>query len=155
MVKYLTPEGFEKIKKELDYLKNVKRKEIAKRLKRSLSFGDLSENAEYLDAREAQSFLEGRIQELEEIIANSVVVNEKKNIGLVQIGSIVWVCNEDNPRQKEEFKIVGAGEEAPLENKISVESPLGKALINKAKGEVVKIETPNGKIVRYKILKIA
>ncbi|RLF03805.1 MAG: transcription elongation factor GreA [Thermoprotei archaeon] len=154
MKKYLTPEGLEKIKKELEYLKNVKRREIAKRLKRCASFGDLTENAEYLEAREAQSFLEGRIQELEEIIANSVVVEDKKNIGLVQIGSIVWVQNQNHPYEKEKFKIVGTGEESPLENKISVESPLGRALLNKTKGEIVEVKTPKGKVLRYKIVKI-
>lgn len=153
MKKYLTPEGLEKIKKELDYLKNVKRKEIAKRLKRCSSFGDLTENAEYLDAKEAQGFLEGRILELEEIIINSVIVSEKKNIGLVQIGSVVLVSNQDNPQEKEEFKIVGTKEGAPSENKISIESPLGKALFNKTKGEIIEVDTPSGKI-KYKILKI-
>jgi len=153
MEKYITPEGLEKIKKELDYLKNVERKEIAKRLKRCASFGDLTDNAEYLEAKEAQGFLEGRILELESLIRNCIVVTDKKNIGLVQIGSTVLIGNQNNPKERQVFKIVGVREGIPWENKISIESPLGKALFNKTKGAVVELDTPEGKI-KYKILKI-
>ena len=153
MMKYFTQEGLEKLKKELDYLKNVKRKEIAKRLKVSSSYGDLSENADYQEAREAQGFLEGRISELENLIKNATVVSDKKNIGVVQIGSVISISETDNPSEKEEFEIVGAAEANPLENKVSIESPLGKAVMNQYKGALVEVETPKGKI-RYKILRV-
>jgi transcription elongation factor GreA len=150
MEKYLTNEGLKKLKKELEYLKRVKRKEIAARLERAVAFEDLSENSEYLEAKEAQGFLEGRILELEDLISRAVVIPEEKNTGFVQIGSTILV---DAGRQKEKFKIVGAEEANPLEGKISDSSPLGKALLNQPKGAVVEICTPQGRI-RYKIIKI-
>ena len=151
MSKYLTPEGLEKIKKELDYLKNVKRKEIAQRLKRTASMGDLSENAAYHEAKEAQGFLEGRILELERLIKEAKVVKKNDRTGWVQIGSTVLLNSDDN--KKEKFKIVGTVEADPLNGKISMDSPLGKALLDKPKGAVVTVKTPNGKI-KYKIIKI-
>lgn len=153
MKKYFTAEGLEKLKKELDYLKNEKRKEIAGRLKLSSSYGDLSENADYQDAREAQGFLEGRISELEDLIRNAVVV-DKKNIDLVQVGSVVLINEIDNPKVKEKFEIVGAEEANPFENKISPESPFGKAMLNRSRGEIIEVKTPRG-ILRYKILEIS
>ena len=146
---YLTFEGLEKLKKELEYLKTVKRKEIAQRLEKCLAFGDLTENAEYSEAKEAQAFLEGRILELEDLIRNAVIIDEKQK-GSVQIGSTVLVSTDE---KKEKFKIVGAEEANPLEGKISSDSPLGKTLLNKSKGAIVEVDTPQGKI-QYKILKI-
>lgn len=151
MEKYLTREGLEKLKTELVYLKEVKRKEIAERLEKCISFGDLSENSEYHETKEAQGFLEGRITELEDIISNAtVVVNDKKRNGFAQVGSTVLV---KVGAEKERFKIVGAEEADPLTGKISADSPLGKALLNQGKGVVVKIAAPDGDI-QYKILKI-
>ena len=150
MEKYLTVEGLGKLKKELAYLKDIKRREIAEKLERCIDFGDLSENAEYHETKEAQGFLEGRILELEDIIQNAVIVPlvEKKN-GLAQIGSTILV---KAGQEKEIFKIVGAEEANPLEGKISVNSPLGEALLNKTKGAIIEVNTPEGQ-VRYKILK--
>ncbi|MFH1841156.1 MAG: transcription elongation factor GreA [Candidatus Nealsonbacteria bacterium] len=151
MEKYITREGLEKLKKELDYLKNVKRKEISKKLETCLSFGDLSENSEYFEAKEAQGFLEGRILELEEVVRNAIVVPEsKQKSDLAQIGSTILV---NIGQKKEKFKIVGAEEANPLEGKISVNSPLGEALLNKEKGAIIEVNAPEGK-TRYKILKI-
>ncbi len=150
MEKYLTPEGLEKLKKELTYLKDVKRKEIAERLERCISFGDLTENAEYHETKEAQAFIEGRILELEDTLNNAVVVPVEKRNGLAQIGSTVLV--KTGPAE-EQFKIVGAEEADPLGGKISAESPLGKAVLNQPKGAVVEVSTPQGKF-QYKILKI-
>ncbi len=150
MSKYLTPEGLEKIKKELDYLKNVKRKEIAQRLKRTASMGDLSENAAYHEAKEAQGFLEGRILELERLIKEAKVVKKNDRTGWVQIGSTVILSLD---HEWEKFKIVGTAEADPLNGKISLDSPLGKALLDKPEGATVTVETPNGKI-KYKIVKI-
>lgn len=147
--KYLTPEGLEKLKKELQYLKEVKRKEIAEKLAKCISFGDLTENAEYAEAKDAQAFLEGRILELENLIANAVIIS-RKNRAFVHLGSEVVLRTGF---KKEKFKIVGAAEANPLEGKISVDSPLGKALLNQTEGKVIEVNTPQGK-VRYKILKI-
>ena len=150
MKKYLTPEGLKKIKRELEYFKNVKRKEIAKRLEKCLSFGDLTENSEYQETKEAQAFLEGRILELEDLINNAVIIPSEKQKDLAQVGSTILVSTDG---KKEKFKIVGVEEANPLEGKISVDSPLGKALLNQTKGAIVKVTTPQGE-VQYKILKI-
>ena len=149
MPKYLTPEGLEKLKKELNYLKTVKRKEIAERLRDTASLGDLSENAAYQEAKEAQAFLEGKILELEEAIRQAKVIEEKKT-GKVQFGSIVTVSSNN---KKQKFQIVGLEEANPQSGKISFDSPLGKALLGKSLGDIVKIKTPEGK-TQYKILKI-
>jgi len=151
MKKYLTPEGLEKLKKELQYLKTVKRKEIAERLEKSIAYGDLTENSEYHETKEAQGFLEGRILELEDLLNNAVLIPpaEKQN-GLAQIGSTVLVKAGS---EKESFRIVGAKEANPLEGKISADSPLGKAILNQTKGVMIEVETPQGR-VQYKILKI-
>jgi transcription elongation factor GreA len=158
MKKYLTKESLEKIRKELEYLKTEKRKEIGEKLKVAISFGDLSENAAYQQAKEDQSFLEGRILELEQLIKNAEIVEKNHHTGWVQVGSIVYLHNLAEKKKffktSEKFEIVGAVEADPLAGKISVESPIGKALLNKPKGAIVEIETPQGKI-KYKIAKIA
>lgn len=150
MEEYLTREGLEKLKKELEFLKDVKRKEIAERLEKCLAFGDLTENAEYHETKEEQAFVEGRILELEELVRNAVVVSEEKDKMYAQVGSTVLVSS--GPK-KEEFKIVGAEEANPLEGKISINSPLGQAFFKQPKGAVVEVKTPKG-ITQYKILKI-
>lgn len=150
MTKYLTPEGLEKLKKELDYLKKVKRKEIAERLRKTASMGDLSENAAYHEAKEAQGFLEGKILELEKEIRDAEIVEKIDKAGWVQIGSSVTLSSNG---KKEKFQIGGTAEADPLNGKISSESPLGNALLDKPEGAVVTVKTPNGKI-KYKILKI-
>ena len=154
MTKYITKEGLEKLKQELDYLKTTKRKEIAERLKQAIAFGDLSENAAYHEAKEAQAFMEGRILELEEIVRNAVIISNGKNKDAVNIGSTVALemvaCDK---KEKFKFTIVGMQEANPSEGKISNESPLGKTLLGRKNGETVEVETPTGKI-KYKILKI-
>ena len=150
MERYLTPEGLEKLKEELRFLKEVKRKEIAERLEKCISFGDLTENSEYHEAKEEQAFVEGRILELEEMIRNASIISTARQKDLAQIGSTILVSAGS---KKEKFIIVGAEEANPLEGKISANSPLGKALLNKAKGEVVLVSTPESKL-EYKILKI-
>ncbi len=150
MEKFLTPEGLKKLKKELDYLKEVKRKEIAERLEKAISYGDLTENAEYHETKEAQGFLEGRILELEELMNNAVIISKERKNGLAQIGSTILV---KSGQEKEKFKIVGAEEADPFVGKISIDSPLGKAIFNQSKGAIVEVLTPQGKL-QYKILKI-
>jgi len=150
---YLTKEGFEKIKAELNYLKTEKRREIAKRLNETSSHGDLKENAAYHEAKEAQSFLEGKIRELENILADVEIV-QKKESGRVEIGSTVLIKETTDNSEEEKFKIVGsAAETDPFKGIVSLDSPLGKSLINKKVGDVLKVKTPEGKI-EYKIIKI-
>ena len=138
------------MKKELEHLKETKRKEIAERLEKCIAFGDLSENSEYQETKEEQAFVEGRILELENLINNAVIVSETKQKIYAQIGSTILV---GTGWKKERFKIVGAEEADPLEGKISIESPTGKAFLNHQKGEMVEVHTPEG-TVQYKILKI-
>jgi len=137
------------MKKELEYLEKVKRKEVSEKIKYTASQGDLSENAGYDAAKEEQGFVEGRIKELKDIIAQAKVI-EKKESGKVQIGSFV-VLNSDEGKNK--FQIVSPEEADILKGKLSFESPLGAALLNKKKGDIVKIDTPGG-LKEYKINEI-
>lgn len=150
MVNYLNKESLEKLKKELDYLKNTERKKVAKQLEHAIGFGDLSENAAYHDAREAKEFLERKISELTQKIEQAVIVKTPKGANNVQIGSTVFV---ESGKNKLSFKIVDSEEVDTLHGKISYDSPLGKTLLNKRKGSVIQVDTPTGK-VEYKIIKI-
>ncbi len=150
---YLTAEAYKKLKEELEYLRKVKRKEIAQRVQEAKELGDLSENADYQKAKEDQAALESRIIELEEFLKRAVIIQPKKT-DRVEIGSIIEVENlSQSTSKKQVFTIVGSHEAQPLEGKISNESPLGKAFLGKKVGEIVDVETPKGK-VQYKILKI-
>lgn len=148
--KHLTLEGLEKLKEELKHLREVKRREIAERLEKCLAFGDLSENAEYHETKEEQAFVEGKILELEQILRDAVILSDDKRNDFAQIGSTVLVGVGS---RKEKFKIVGAEGANLLEGKISVSSPVGKAVLNKKAGEDILVQTPQGQI-HYKILKI-
>lgn len=147
---YLSPEGIETLKQELLELKTKKRQEIAKRLQEAKDLGDLSENAEYFEAKEAQSLNENRIGELEELLKNAVLIKTPVVENIVSIGSTIEVKSGDNI---EIFKIVGSAEAKPQEGKISNESPLGRSFLNKKIGDEFDIKTPGG-IVKYKIIKI-
>jgi len=154
MTQYITPEAYQKLKKELEELKTVKRQEIAQRIKEAKDLGDLSENASYQEAKEAQSKLESQILELESYLKTvSLIHHPKTNNDLVEVGSTVLVQSLTPPRARKTFIITGSLEANPLEGKISNESPLGKAFLKKKKGEVVVVKTPKGE-VKYKILKI-
>lgn len=146
----LTPEGLEKIKEELAELKK-RRKAVIARIQTAKEFGDLSENAEYDDARNEQSFVEGRIQELDDMIKRAKVVSKRQGGGTVGLGSKVTVECEG---EKEKYELVGANESDPVKGKISIESPTGKALMGASKGETVVVTTPGGKL-EYKVLEIA
>lgn len=148
--KYFTKQGLEKLKEELNYLKTVKAKEVAERLKKAASFGDISDSAEYDEAKEAQTFLMNKIAELDNLIKNAQVVEKEKESNKVQIGSKVTV---DSNGIKETFQIVGAEEANPSKGMISYQSPLGKALLNKSIESKVEFKAPKGKIL-YKITKI-
>jgi transcription elongation factor GreA len=149
--KYLTKEGLEKLKQELEHLKKDERIKVAEELKEAISFGDLSENAAYDEAKENQAFLEGKIVELEKLINGAKIIEESGNKGWVQVGSFVTL---DNGKNQEEYQIVGEEEANPIEKRISFKSPLGQLLMDKPKGAVVEIKTPKG-IIKYKLLKIA
>ena len=133
MKKYFTKEGLERIKKELEELKTKKRREISKRIEEAASFGDLSENAAYTEAKEEQAFLEGKIAEMESKIREAKII-EKGNMEKVEIGSTVVVVSDDGI---EEYILVDSAEANPLENKISYSSPLGKIFLNRKVGEKV------------------
>ena len=150
---YLSKEGLEKIKSELDYLTTVKRKEIADRLEHAKSLGDLSENSEYKESKEALAFLENRILRLEDIIKRAVII-EKSAGPRIQIGSTVVARKEDPSNQEGktcQYNVVGQEEADISAGKISNRSPLGNALIGKKKGDSIVIDTPRGK-VKYKII---
>jgi len=149
---YLTPEGHARLKAELDELRGPKREELAARLRSAIQMGDLSENADYHKAKEDQSFLEGRIQELEYILGNVVIIEEKSGAkNTVVIGSHVTIQEEDFP--PETYHLVGAQEADPRNGRISHESPIGSALLDHKVGDVVEAKTPGGSI-KLKILKI-
>ncbi|MBU1992395.1 transcription elongation factor GreA [Patescibacteria group bacterium] len=151
----VTREGLRKLQEELDYLKSVKRKEVAKRIKEAISYGDLSENSEYEDAKNDQAFIEGRVIDLEDKIKYAKIIDDKQKKGkTVQIGSTVIIERVDSKSgEHEEYTIVGSTEADPINNKISNESPVGKALLGKSSGEKVKVDVPKGDI-EYKIVKL-
>ena len=149
----LTQEGYNKLEEELNYLKTEKRTEIAERIKVAMGFGDLSENAEYDEAKTAQSENEQKISELEAKLRNAKVINEKEiDTETVQIGNVVKVKDMEF-KETVEYTIVGSTEVSLAQNKISNESPLGKALLGAKKGDTVQVHAPAG-IIKYKILDI-
>lgn len=149
----LTPSGLQKLEEELDNLKTVKRKEVAERIKIAIGYGDLSENSEYEDAKNEQAFIEGRIITLEKMLRNARVISEEDvNTDIVSIGSTVRVKDLELGEELE-FTIVGSAESDPLENRISNESPVGEALLGKAKGDVVDVNVPAG-VIKYQIIDI-
>jgi transcription elongation factor GreA len=150
-VTYLTAAGAEKLKAELKELKETARPELAKRLRAAIQMGDLSENADYTKAKEDQAFLEGRIQELEYLLRNAVIVDEDKVRDVVEVGATVTVQEEDF--DPEVYQLVGATEADPRKGRISNESPIGRALLGKRVGDTAGAATPSGE-TRLKILKV-
>jgi transcription elongation factor GreA len=151
---FLTKEGYQKLADELEYLRTTKRLEVANRLHEAMEGGELIENAEYEAAKNEQAFVEGRILELEMILASARVIDEKekKNHGdVVQVGSTVTIREDEGGPEK--YTIVGAAEANPREGKISNESPIGKAILNHHAGEEVNIEAPGGTF-KVKIVKV-
>jgi transcription elongation factor GreA len=148
---YLTPGGADKLRRELAELKGARRDEMAKRLRHAVSQGDLSENADYISAKEDQAFLEGRINELELILKEATIVDREASTGRVQVGTSVIVQNED--QAEETFYIVGEKEADPRKGKISHKSPIGMALMGSVIGDEVTAETPGGNL-KFKILKL-
>lgn len=147
--RYITQSGLDNLKKELEELKN-KRIEIVERIKTAKELGDLRENAEYSDARDAQAFNEAKILELEEMIKNIEVVESNTSSSTAGIGSIITVKSKE---RVQDFELVGASEAKPIEGKISIESPLGQAFLGHSANDEVLVRTPKGD-VKYKIVKI-
>ena len=149
---YMTQEGYEAAKKELEYLTKVKRAEIVERIQEARSHGDLSENAEYDAARNEQASNEGEIAELEYKIRNAEIIEESEDNSLVHIGSVVTVYDADMEEQTV-YTIMGTTEADAMKGIISNESPVGAALLRRKKGETVTVKAPNGEY-KLKILKI-
>jgi transcription elongation factor GreA len=149
----LTPEGYKKLTQEIEYLSTEKRREVADRIRTAREFGDIAENAEYDDAKNEQALLEHRIATLEERMRNARVI-EKKDIAkdVVSVGSKVRLRDLD-AKQTVEYRIVGSAEADPADNKLSNESPVGKAILGKKKGETVEVSAPRGSM-KFKILEI-
>ena len=148
---YLSREGLESLRKELEEMTNVRRAEVAARIHDAKEHGDLSENAEYEDAKNEQAFVEGRIQTLEALIKNATLIDEHHSNDHVQIGSTVKVKGPDGSQS---FTIVGSTEAKPTEGRISNESPVGRALLGHRKGETVNVQVPAGDIA-YTIVAIS
>ncbi len=149
----LTPEGVMKLEQELIHLKTVKRREVAQRIKQALAFGDLSENSEYDEAKNEQAFIEGRIVSLENMLKNAKIIDDEDiETDSVSVGSIVKILDVEFD-EIIEYTIVGSAEANPSQNKISNESPVGKALIGKGVGDEVTVNVPDG-IIKFKILEI-
>jgi transcription elongation factor GreA len=139
---FLTQDGYRKLQEELDTLRTQKREEIARRLHEAMEGGELIENAEYEAAKNEQAFVEGRIKELEIILATARIISESHAVDQIQIGSKVTIKEEGN--EAETYIIVGAAEANPAEGKISNESPIGKALLNHKQGESLTVDAPGG-----------
>jgi transcription elongation factor GreA len=149
---FLTREGFENLQNELEFLRTKKREEIAQRLHEAMEGGELIENAEYEAAKNEQAFVEGRIKELELLLATARIIDEKAAHGAtIQVGSVVTIQEEG--MEAETYTIVGAAEANPSKGRISNESPLGKALINKKQGEKVQVDAPQGSFT-VQVLKV-
>jgi transcription elongation factor GreA len=149
----LTPEGYKKLKEEISYLSTEKRREVAERIKTAREFGDIAENAEYDDAKNEQALLEHRIAQLEERLVNARVITKKEiSKDSVSIGSRVKLRDVD-AKETIEYRIVGSAEANPSENKLSNESPVGRAIIGRKKGETVEVAAPRGTL-KFKIMDI-
>jgi transcription elongation factor GreA len=149
----LTPEGHAKLKEEIEYLSTIKRREVAERIKQAREFGDIMENSEYDDAKNEQAMLEHRIATLEERITNARVIEKKEvTTDVVSVGTKVRL-RDVAANETIEYTIVGSAEANPVEHKLSNESPVGKAIIGKKKGETVEVAAPRGSL-KYKIMDI-
>lgn len=149
----LTQDGLKKLEDELENLKSVKRREVAERIKVAIGYGDISENSEYEDAKNEQAFIEGRIITLEKMLRNARIINNDEiNTDIVSVGNTV-IVEDMEFGDTMEYTIVGSAESDPLNNKISNESPVGKAIIGKSKGSTVDVNVPAG-VIKYKILEI-
>ena len=149
----ITIEGLEELKSELEELKLVKRKEISEKIKAALAFGDISENAEYDEAKNEQAIVEARISKLEIMIKNAKVIKTTKKNGVINIGSKVKIKDLEFDEEME-YTIVGSAEADPFKGRISNVSPLGEALIGKKIGQIIEVDSPAGDKIKYEILTV-
>jgi transcription elongation factor GreA len=150
----LTAEGYENLKQELDTLRTEGRREVAERIRVAREFGEIAENAEYDDAKNEQAMLEHKIAQLEERLINARVIDTTDvDTSVVSIGSVVRLRDVD-AKQTVEYHIVGSAEANPADRKLSNESPVGRAILGRKKGETVEVTTPRGSIVKFKIMEI-
>ena len=150
----LTPEGHKQLKAELDHLRITRRREVADRIAAAREFGEIAENAEYDDAKNEQMMLEHRIAQLEERLANARVIDTRRvDTSVVSVGSVVRLRDVD-AKETMEYFIVGSAEANPAERKLSNESPVGRAIIGRKKGETVEVATPKGAKLKFKIMEI-
>jgi transcription elongation factor GreA len=150
----LTPDGLEKLKADLEYLQVEKRREVAERIKEAREFGDIMENSEYDDAKNEQAMLEARIAQLEEKLRSAMVIDSSElSTDQVRVGSVVHVKDEKTGKSVK-YTIVGSAEASPAENKLSNESPVGKALLGHKRNEIVEVPVPRGPKRKLKITKI-
>ncbi len=150
----LTPEGLEKLKQEIEYLSTTKRREVAERIKEAREFGDISENSEYDDAKNEQAMLESRIATLEDKLRSASVIDARElSPDLVRVGSLVHVKDAGSGKSLK-YTIVGSTESDPSANRLSNESPVGKALVGRKKGDAVTVNLPNGKSRELTVTKI-
>ncbi len=150
----LTPEGYEKLTQDLEGLRTDKRREVADRIRVAREFGDIAENAEYDDAKNEQAMLEHKIAQLEErLLSARVIDTDDVDTSVVSVGSVVRLRDVD-AKQTVEYHIVGSAEANPAEHRLSNESPVGKAIIGRKKGETVEVQTPRGNKIKFKIMEI-
>lgn len=151
----LTADGLSKLEKKLEYLKTVRRREVAERIRQALELGDISENSEYEDAKNEQGFIEGQILEIEKMLRNAKVIDDQEvDSDVVSLGSKVTLIDVNNNNAEFEYMIVGSAEADPAQAKISNESPVGRSLMGKKVGSIVNVEVPIGTI-QYKIKAIS
>ena len=150
----LTPEGLEELKARIEHLRGERRREVAERIKEAREFGDISENSEYDDAKNEQAMLEKQISDLEEKLSNARVISDKDvDTAVVSVGATVHVRDQKTEKSTK-FKIVGSAEADPGDNKLSNESPVGRALLGHKRGETVSVQVPRGPARKLKITKI-
>jgi transcription elongation factor GreA len=150
----LTPEGYEKLKEEIEFLSTDKRREVADRIRVAREFGDIQENSEYDDAKNEQALLEARIAKLEERLRDARIIEAGEiTADVVSVGSVVRLRDVD-AKETVEYFIVGSAEANPAERKLSNESPVGKAIMGRKKGETVEVATPRGSKLKFKIMEI-
>ncbi|NOZ27950.1 MAG: transcription elongation factor GreA [Chloroflexi bacterium] len=150
---YLTPEGFKKLQEELDYLRNVRRPQVAQHIHDAKADGDISENAGYDEAKNEQAFVEGRIKTIEAMLRKAIIIEESGSTHEVQLGSSVTIKEVDG-NELETYQIVGSAEVDPANGKISNVSPLGKALLGRRVGDKITVQTPGG-VLHFEVVEIA
>lgn len=152
---YITPEGHARLVDELRHLKEVRRSEIAEMIREAKEAGDISENAGYDEAKEKQAFVEGRIQELEDLLKHAAIIEGNGGQGVITLGSTLVVEEVGGDGEREEFRLVGSAEADPTKGLISNQSPLGKALLGKKVGDKARITTPDGGSLTFAVVRVS